>query len=482
MQMIENNVLWVMYISYPKNKEAFRQLVTQTGTTNDVLVAGKKQKIFYSKMGIFNRVYDLFEELSNDESSKSLTGDLELPAQLAKQIYKYVEYDRNLNTQNIETIDKVVKHHYRFCEHIVKTNQYHVFYAEVGHLISRLLVEVGLKYNMRIIWPMMSFWEDRLFISSGTEFALQEEVQSNYSKIQLKGISKKESDFAIRYIERFRRDVPKMAHMPEDSITKIRSPKKKLFFHRLYDMYMDYTDKNYNENNYSINYRTIPDLAKRKIQKLKPNYYKYSKPHFSTVSPNDKYILYYLHYEPDLSTLVWGVHYKDQISFIKKLSYSIPFQYRLYVKEHPLMQKKRPKGFYEDLDIIPQVRLIDPETPTNNLLSSCECVVTITGTIGWEALLMKKPVITFGNVFYNCYEFTKHITSFEELADAINLLIVEKEVYDEDSLINFVTAVYESTYAGDWYRFAMLGETDVTNSDSIIKSFQAKCRELRVVD
>ena len=56
-----------------------------------------------------------------------------------------------------------------------------------------------------------------------------------------------------------------------------------------------------------------------------------------------------------------------------------------------------------------------PETNTFELVKSSKLVTTITGTVGWEALLFKKPVIAFGDVYYNKLSFVKKCTEIEKL-------------------------------------------------------------------
>ena len=130
----------------------------------------------------------------------------------------------------------------------------------------------------------------------------------------------------------------------------------------------------------------------------------------------------------------------------------------------------RPRGFYEALRSIPQVRLLSPNESTHQLVMNSALVCTITGTIGWEALLLKKPVIAFGNVFYNCYEGVTSLKGWENLSQTINGLLNRREIVPEKKLIEFVASVKRCTYAGDWYKFT-LPEYDEVNSKQVSKSF-----------
>ena len=95
---------------------------------------------------------------------------------------------------------------------------------------------------------------------------------------------------------------------------------------------------------------------------------------------------------------------------------------------------------------MPNVRLIGPHENNFNMIKNCSLLTTITGSSGWEALLFQKPVITFGNIFYNAFEATKKVEKIDELPqiikDKLNLKI------DYDKLINYVVAIFNSSYEG----------------------------------
>jgi len=470
-------ILWFMGVSYPRNPKIFKKLVESTGYENDVIVVGRHQKYFYNKLSIFSNVYDIMEDFSNSFRHVYEMDYKLIPPRVIKYIYKYAEYDRNLRSNSIEFVNQAIMHHYNFCNRIVSQNKYDYFYGEVGHLPTKLLVELGKEYDMKIIWPRMSFWDDRFFLSSGDEYAQQKEIERSYIEIKQNGITEIEKQFANNYLDSFRLELPTMPHMNNKTnlfyntrknrnyiIRKIKRNVERIQYHK-------YFSTSYYGHN-------IKDVLVEKVKTCIPKRFKYSRPHFEDYNLKEKYILYYLQSEPDLSTFVLAPYYKDQIHFVRNLAFSIPYGYRLYVKEHPLMQRKRPKGYYEDLSKIPQVRLIPPEIPTKILLSGCDCVVTVTGTIGWEALLMKKSVITFGNAFYNAFKGVVSLRNWEDLNDTIHKLINNNILYDDKQLVEFIVAIYRCTYPGDWYRFAMRGEDDNKNTENVIHSFLAKMNEL----
>jgi len=93
--------------------------------------------------------------------------------------------------------------------------------------------------------------------------------------------------------------------------------------------------------------------------------------------------------------------YVDQIALLQDISKSLPIGYRLYVKEHVSSKGRRPIEFYNAIRNIPAVRLLGPDEDTWSLIRGAGALAVITGTMGWEGALFGKPVISFGDVFYN---------------------------------------------------------------------------------
>jgi hypothetical protein len=115
----------------------------------------------------------------------------------------------------------------------------------------------------------------------------------------------------------------------------------------------------------------------------------------------EKYVLYPIHFQPEASTLVQAPMYLDQVALLRDMAASLPIDHRLYVKEHVSNRGRRPLEFYEQIKAIPSVRLLGPDEDTWSLIRGASVIAVITGTVGWEGLIFDKPVVTFGDVFFN---------------------------------------------------------------------------------
>lgn len=130
----------------------------------------------------------------------------------------------------------------------------------------------------------------------------------------------------------------------------------------------------------------------------------------------EPFVYFPLHLEPEMSLQLYAPFYTNQFALIQNVAQSLPQDLSLYVKEHPRAFGKRPINYYEQLARIPNVRFLDPKIKSLDLIRQSRGVVTIAGTVGIEAMLLNKPVITVGEVFYNfADELVYHMKAFDEL-------------------------------------------------------------------
>ncbi len=170
---------------------------------------------------------------------------------------------------------------------------------------------------------------------------------------------------------------------------------------------------------------------------------------FDQPAAGERYVLYPIHFQPEASTLVQAPYYLDQAALIEDMSKSLPVGYRLYVKEHVSNRGRRPLAFYNRIRDTFGVRLLGPDEDTWSLIRGAAAIAVITGTVGWEGLLFGKPVITFGDVFYNECALTHRAGSSpkDEWHEVFRRAIVEHE-HDEEQLLQFVAAIRASSRPG----------------------------------
>lgn len=135
---------------------------------------------------------------------------------------------------------------------------------------------------------------------------------------------------------------------------------------------------------------------------------------------NDRYYFYPLHLEPEAVVLYYADGwYKGQVKLIENIAAQLPPNTYLYVKDHPHGGTYRNAMDLKILKKILNIKIIDPAIPGKQLISNSLGVITINGTAGFEALLMNKHVVTFGNAFYSDFEGVINIKHIKELRDVL---------------------------------------------------------------
>jgi hypothetical protein len=170
------------------------------------------------------------------------------------------------------------------------------------------------------------------------------------------------------------------------------------------------------------------------------------------VLPNIRYVFFPLHTEPEVSLLVYGRPYVNQIEIIRMLAMSLPADMVLVVKEHPWMVGKRSLAAYDKMLNIPRVKFVDPRLDARILIQQADLVAVVTGSVALEAAMLGKPVITFGDCPYNLLPFTM----VRRCDDPRRLQSIIRETLlnyanDERALIAYVSAVFETSVSVNLY-------------------------------
>jgi len=163
----------------------------------------------------------------------------------------------------------------------------------------------------------------------------------------------------------------------------------------------------------------------------------------------EPYVLFPIHFQPEASTLVQAPYYLDQEALIEDISKSLPVGHRLYVKEHLSNRGRRPLSFYRRIKETFGVRVLDPDVDTWSLVQNAAAVAVITGTMGWESILLKRPVVTFGDVFFNMYPGVRRagLHPKDEWAQVFQDAIYNHR-HDEELTVKLVSAIQQTSRPG----------------------------------
>ena len=168
--------------------------------------------------------------------------------------------------------------------------------------------------------------------------------------------------------------------------------------------------------------------------------------------PTVDYAFYPLHKEPEVTLLVYGRPYVNQIEVVRNLARSLPVGMKLVVKEHPAASGYRPISYYKKLGDIPNVLLLSASIRSREVINNAKLVAVISGSVGFEAVMLKKPVVTLGDAPFNILPdlMVHEVGDLRGLARIVDT-ILKNHKHEEAALIAYVSAVMQEGVAVDFY-------------------------------
>lgn len=187
--------------------------------------------------------------------------------------------------------------------------------------------------------------------------------------------------------------------------------------------------------------------AVRSVQKcLRSAYLRYACT-FMKEPPDIKYAFITLHYQPELTTALWAPFEADQQTVIENIARALPLDYRLLVKLNKMMYGYDHIAFIRHMQKLPNVTLVDHCANTRAFLERAACVITITGTSGFEGALAGKKVIMLGDRRppWNRIRSVTVVKKWRELHDEIAKAVHFKAA--DDDLAAYLQAVHDHSFA-----------------------------------
>jgi hypothetical protein len=196
-----------------------------------------------------------------------------------------------------------------------------------------------------------------------------------------------------------------------------------------------------------------------------------SKRIFDEIQPDDKYYIFPIHLQPEASTLILAEWYVNQQATIANIARCLPADHLLYVKEHRRAVGYNSLDFYRVIKSIHNVRLISPYADTPSLVKNSHGIIVLTSTMGWEALLMNRPVYLFGSAYYQNIEGVRKIKNYEELRKMLaddRKSNPDRTAYaDDDQIIKFLIALQRESFEGLFTVAKMNWRSRVMEKDNI---------------
>lgn len=178
---------------------------------------------------------------------------------------------------------------------------------------------------------------------------------------------------------------------------------------------------------------------------------------FNEVLSSDvPFVFFPLHVEPEATTTIYSNFYENQLETIRSVSKALPVSWALVVKEHPNNKNGRCLNFYSSLKKLPNIVLIKTDTPSWILIRSCRMVATLSGTAGFEASIVGKPVLLFGDPGWGYSPSVKKVETLHNLSKTISELDRAQLSQDDDRVQAYVLSWIQANPEGlhsyfSWY-------------------------------
>ena len=184
---------------------------------------------------------------------------------------------------------------------------------------------------------------------------------------------------------------------------------------------------------------------------------KYSKKQVTITELKRKYVIYFLHVQPERSIDVMAPNFVNQIEVIKQIRRSLPWEISLLVKDHPASDGAQSSRFYSELKKISGVEFVNASVDSRELILKSISVITITGTVAYEAALLNKPAVMFGNLFFSHLPLIHVYSNPEELnkffIGLMRLGAEDPQLNAEKKIVDYLMYLNANSVLTDWDGF-----------------------------
>ncbi len=193
----------------------------------------------------------------------------------------------------------------------------------------------------------------------------------------------------------------------------------------------------------------------------------------------ERYIVYFLHFQPERTTLPEGRKYVQQWLAIRALSMSLPEDTRLVVKEHPstfrnhFSKKVRSPHFYKSLNSLPNVLIAPLSVTPFELIDKSAGIATCTGTVGIEAVVRGKPVLVLGTAQYRGLKNVFEANNYPEISSAVLQILNGIESISDQELMNYFSFVDKNSFEiKNLEKFTVEGNDMDFSVDAIVEALK----------
>ena len=238
-----------------------------------------------------------------------------------------------------------------------------------------------------------------------------------------------------------------------------------------------------NETEFSwLDFYKMQAKRNKKVKSFKDQYGK-----LTTSTFNNDLVLVALHYQPEETSCPTGGVYADQILIIQLLDQVLPLEIDIVIKEHKSQFYFHQEGasgrsslYYRRLsEISNRIKFSSEDEDPFVLIDKAEAVVTISGTIGWEAAIRGTPTIVFGRAWYEEMPRVFKVKTKRDLQLAWQNLQGLKNKDMHDDILRYHAQLQTQFVKAKHYK-ANLNKDDVSIEESSENIIQTIKRQLEI--
>ncbi|WP_416243870.1 hypothetical protein ACLSSQ_04220 [Azospira sp. APE16] len=191
------------------------------------------------------------------------------------------------------------------------------------------------------------------------------------------------------------------------------------------------------------------------------------------------YFVFFMHYQPEGTTLPYGLSFCQQWLAVSRLRISLPENVTLVVKEHPGIYTRelfrpavRDSYLYENINRLPNTVLAPLGYDSFDLIDGAVGVATITGTAGFQSIIRGKPAIVFGCAPYRGFPNVFAVKSVSDICYAYESIRSNNVVCDNEKIEVAAVSVQEISY----------GEDDACETEWFSPRYYEKCLNSAIRD
>lgn len=198
---------------------------------------------------------------------------------------------------------------------------------------------------------------------------------------------------------------------------------------------------------------------------LKPSLY-------DNFNPETPYLFIGFHLNQESTMALRAQPYTNQTVLVEMISRVLPYNYTLYVRAHPHWPDTYPYSYLSKMKKYPNVKIISDQIPAHDIVKNAKAILTYNATTGIEALIYKKPVLSFASSIYKEHPAVHYCSDLFELGKKL-ARVVNAKVNQEDTL-NYLSKMNSVSIGFRLGSDCFSSDSDSSNKARVFAEFMDK--------